>query len=382
MSDPELSQRTLTMTGLPPEGSQAPLAGIAVDRTVDDPEWDRFLASAGGQYHVQSSLWARVKSLNGWEALRIKLRGRGGIVGGAQILSRRVGLLGKVGYVAQGPIIGDEDDGLADAVVGAVLDSVARENLRLLIVQPPAYGAVTQRLEGRGFHPFDVEVAPSATAVIELSPDLDDILGRMSKGMRNGVRRSQRRGINTRTGSRADIPAFHHLLEAMSRRRGISIYPLDYFLGLWDVLAPAEAVAVFLSEWDGEPVSAQLCVLFGDTIVAKRIGWSGQHGKRHPNEALDWHTIQWAKARGLRYYDLEGIERDAASCLMHTGSLPTQYIDSPTSYKVRLGGQPRLHPPAVCHFANPSIAMLHRVLGTRLLALEGTQKAIARFRTR
>ncbi|NNF29444.1 MAG: peptidoglycan bridge formation glycyltransferase FemA/FemB family protein [Gemmatimonadetes bacterium] len=370
------------MIGAPHDDShREPFAGISLDRTAADPEWDQFLASAGGHYHVQSSLWARIKRLNGWEAFRIKIRDRKGIVGGAQILSRSVGLFGKVGYVAQGPVIGAGDKELANVILAAVVDSVVREDLRVLILQAPAYGAVTRSLKAHGFQAFDVEVSPSATAVVDLRPELDDILGRMSKGMRNGVRRSQRRGISTRTGTRADVPIFHRLLEATSQRRGISIYPVDYFLGLWDVLEPAGAAAIFLSEWNGEPVSAQLCILFGNTIVAKRIGWSGKHGKLHPNEALDWHTIRWAKERGLRYYDLEGIERGAARSLIDTGSLPPQYRDTPTSYKVRLGGEPRLHPPAACYFANSAMGILYKLLGTRILAWDGAQRAIARFRT-
>ena len=354
---------------------------VSVDRAAVDPEWDSFLVATPGDYHVQSSLWCRVKQLNGWEHVRIKVRGKHGILGGAQMLFRSSRMLGRLGYVTKGPVMADDDDGLADVILTAVREIAAREGIRALVLQPPRYGAASRRLQQHGFAPFAVETAPSATVVLDLTSEEHEILARMSKGMRNGVRRSQRRGISTRVGTREDLPTFHALLQATSRRQGMSIYGLDYFLGMWDVLAPADAMVLFLSELGDEPVSAQICLTFGDSVIAKQIGWSGDYRHLHPNEALDWHTIRWAKERGFKHYDLEGITRGAAEALLETGSLPDRYMNTPTSYKVRLGGEPRLLPSASCFFTNPALRLLYGRIGKRVLARPRIQKAIGRFRT-
>ncbi len=139
--------------------------------------------------------------------------------------------------------------------------------------------------------------------------------------------------------------------------------------------------AVFISELDGEAVSAQFCITFGDTIVAKQIGWSGEHRRLHPNEALDWFTIQWAKERGFRYYDLEGIERPAAQALAAGKPLPAEYAGTPTAYKLRLGGTVHLYPGAYCYVSNPMLRSLYNRLGFRLADWSIFQKAAGRFRT-
>lgn len=354
---------------------------VVMDRSADDPDWDSFLVATPGEYHQQSSLWCRVKRLNGWHHVRVKVRGPDGIVAGAQVLSRSSRLAGRVGYVPKGPVLAIDDEDLADLVLTAVREVAAREGIRALVLQAPCHGAASRRFERHGFGLIPVEAAPSATVVLDLTADEEEILRRMSKGMRNGVRRSQRRGISTRTGTRDDLVIFHDLLEATSRRQGMSIYDVDYFLGMWDVLAPAKAMALFLSELGNEPVAAQICLTFGDTVVAKQIGWSGEHRHLHPNEALDWHTIRWAKERGFKSYDLEGIERGAAEALLETGSLPDRYVNTPTSYKVRMGGEPRLLPPPACFFPNPGLRLLYAGIGERVLALGPIQKAVGRFRT-
>ena len=349
--------------------------------SVYDSDWDAFLADYPAGHHVQSSLWASVKALNGWTVKRITILLDGRIVGGAQMLIRQVKFLGAVGYVPKGPVLSNDDPLLAEQVLMRLCELAKSTGLRLLILQPPEFNAVTSRLTEQGFASCPVETAPSATLLVDLSVDSDAILRRMPKGMRNQVRRGQNRGIECREGGKADLPVFHRLLTTTSQRRGFSTFELEYFQGMWDILARHDGIKLFLSELGSEPVSAQLCIPFGDTIVAKQIGWSGEHRRLHPNEALDWFTIQWAKDNGYRYYDLEGIERPAAAALVAGKPLPAEYAGTPTAYKLRLGGDVHLYPGAFCHFANPLLRSLYNRVGYQVAGCSIFQKAIGRFRT-
>ncbi len=352
-----------------------------VSDSGSDSAWDSFLAGQSSGHHVQSSLWAQVKAMNGWRARRITVSRDGQIVGGAQLLIRQVRYFGSIGYVPKGPILANGDDETAARLLEQVRRLATSERLRVLFVQPPEYGSFVSQLAEFGFRPCPVETAPSATVLIDLSANLEAILARMPKGMRNGIRRSQKRGIIVREGTRDDLEAFHELLSMTSRRRGFTPFELDYFQGMWDILEPAGCLKVFLGELEGEPVSAQICIPFGDTLVAKQIGWSGKHGRLHPNEALDWFTIQWAKANGYRYYDLEGIERPAANAIVSGQPLPEQYAESPTAFKLRFGGEVKLYPAAYCLIANPVLRTLYNRVGQRVVDWPIFQKAIGRFRT-
>ena len=78
-------------------------------------EWDGFLARTVGGDLVQSSAWARIKQTSGMEVHRVIVRQDGAIVGGVQLLARRVPILGAVAYAPYGPVVapGASDDAVA-----------------------------------------------------------------------------------------------------------------------------------------------------------------------------------------------------------------------------------------------------------------------------
>ena len=143
---------------------------------------------------------------------------------------------------------------------------------------------------------------------------------------------------------------------------GFSTFDLEYFEGMWDILVPSGHMKLFISELEDEAVSAQFCIAYGDTVVAKQIGWSGHHGLLRPNEALDWATIRWAKANGYRYYDLEGIERTVAEALSRDEQLPESFRKSAPSYKFGFGGEVRLLPKTYCYALHPLMRLGYKVM--------------------
>ena len=79
-----------------------PVAEISDE--LEDKSWDDFLAQNRSGHHVQTSLWAQVKSELGWEALRIKILNSGEIIAGAQMMIRNLKPFGSIGYVPKGPV--------------------------------------------------------------------------------------------------------------------------------------------------------------------------------------------------------------------------------------------------------------------------------------
>ena len=90
---------------------------IDVNDAPSDPEWDRWLAAAPGGHHVQSSGWGQVKSTAGWPAKRIVVRRSGDVVGGCQLLTRHLPVLGQIGYVPRGPVLASRDSELVEAIL-------------------------------------------------------------------------------------------------------------------------------------------------------------------------------------------------------------------------------------------------------------------------
>ncbi len=353
----------------------------AISGLEPDPAWDEFLAQQSGNHHLQSSQWAAVKKMNGWNTKRITISNPQSVVGGAQLLIRKIRYFGKIAYIPKGPVYQKDDPQIADTLVQQFKKLAKTERINGLIVQPFEPGIITEILSNHGFRNCPIETSPTATVLLDIRCELDDILAKMSKGMRNKIRRGMTRGVTCRIGERKDLPVFHHLLRQTAQRRGFTTFDLEYFEHMWDTFLPTKSMQLFIADYQDEPVAAQFCIHCGNTIIAKQIGWSGKHSKRHPNEALDWFTIQWAKQQGYEFYDLEGINRSDAEAIVQSDRIDYASLEGPTQYKIRLGGEVAILPTAFCFFTNPLLRSLYSRIGTHLARTQFMQKTAGRFRT-
>jgi lipid II:glycine glycyltransferase (peptidoglycan interpeptide bridge formation enzyme) len=337
-----------------------------VSREAVDREWDAFLAATPGGHHVQTSMWARLKAALGWSAVRLIVKDGGEIIGGAQMLLREYGRRLRIGYVPKGPIFFPGNQHVAARFMRAFREQVRAENLRCVIVQPANETAPISALQACHYRPVRLATFLQATTVIDLSQPLDDILRRMRPKTRKSIRQSQQRGVRVRRGSEEDLDTFFGLFSATSNRQGFQDYSRSYFERLWKLFGAGGHVQLFVAEVEGKPVSAALRMAFGETVICKKRGWSGEFGNLRPNEALEWAAIQWAKDAGYRYYDFEGLPRRTAEAVLCGEPLPEENVQSPASYKLGYGGDVRILPETLAYFSNPLIRWGHRVVYPRI----------------
>jgi lipid II:glycine glycyltransferase (peptidoglycan interpeptide bridge formation enzyme) len=356
---------------------------VRVSSDSEDREWDAFLAASAQGHHVQTSLWAQVKTPLGWSAVRLVVKRGPDVVAGAQMLIRLLPLVGGIAYVPRGPVCETDDAGLVTLIIDHLHRIARLRRVQYLVVQPPcSHAPLVSQLEASGFRASAIEVAPRATILLDLSADLNALLAGMQRRCRHYVRSAERKGLAFRCGTEADLPTFYRLHVATSKRQNFSPFSIDYFWQLWRVLAHRGQLKLFLVEHGGEALSAQVVVAFGNTVLAKSIGWSGRGRDLHPNESLLWGVIQWAKSQGFRYYDFEGIEPQTATAILRGEAIPESMQHSPTGFKLRFGGRVTLFPPAYDYLYNPLVHFACRALGPMLARGPMLAKAAARLRTR
>lgn len=327
---------------------------VQVCHEAENTEWDAFLSRTPGGHHVQTSLWAQVQSLLGWYAVRIVVRQGGQIVAGAQALIRALSHIGTIGHVTKGPIFALDDPALTKLVMDELFKLIKTHRLQYFILQPPYNGeAFARQLPDRGFRPSPIEFVHTATVLLDLIRDPDEILAQMNSKTRYNIRLGERKGITVREGTANDLSTFYRLLVATGKRQDFSTCSEEYFSFMWDIFAPHGYIKLFLAEYQGEVVSAFLDIPFGDTVLYKRGAWSGVHGNRHPNEVLHWTGIRWAKSQGYRYYDLEGIHPEAARAVLQGEPLPDSTTKTVTTFKLGFGGQVVLLPEIYDYVYNP-----------------------------
>jgi lipid II:glycine glycyltransferase (peptidoglycan interpeptide bridge formation enzyme) len=343
-------------------------------------EWDEFVARAPGGDLVQTTAWAESKRALGFEVLAAPVRAGTALVGGAQIVVKRLGPLGALAYVARGPLLACGCGHHAREVVDAVEDAARRARVRLIVVQPPpGCDAIEAELVARGYTLDAPAVSPSATMRIDLRPSLEQILARMAPSKRHEIRRGQRAGVTIKSGARTDIELFHDLHQATARRQGFPALSKSYLVQQWDAL-PRGAIRLILAYHGGRAVAGAWMTAFGDTVSGRLTGWVGQKGPVHPAMACHWGAIQWAKENGYRYYDLGGFDRRYAELLVAGQPLPEEFHQAPSAFKHYMGAEPLLLPMARQRAFDPLTSFIAHAVYPHVNRSQSLRRLIDRLR--
>ncbi|MRR37722.1 peptidoglycan bridge formation glycyltransferase FemA/FemB family protein, partial [bacterium] len=319
------------------------------------PEWDDFLLRTPGGHHIQSALWAEVKSSSGWKPLRVVVRENGRIVAGIQVLLRSVGLW-TIGYAGGGPVFGTEDAAVRKALLEGITRGARQRRTLYLVLQPAREDAeFTSQITARGFRPSSAELISKATILLDLSRREEELLAGLRKRHRSRIRHSQREGVRVIECGEADLGSAYSLMKARAERRGYSADSLETFRSMWRALHPRDLLRVTLGEAGGEISSALVMLCWGDTVFWKRGGWNGKHGHLGLNEFQHWESILWARQKGYRYVDMEGIDFECAREILFGEKASYDISKSPNFFKLGFGGELTLNPAAREFVFNPAV---------------------------
>lgn len=347
---------------------------VEVQHHLDAPGWDTFVEKHEFGRHVQATSWARFQLTRGWAPVRVVVREGAVIVAAAQMLVRRMPLVGAVAYLDHGPLVVEHQPELLDVMVDAIRCCVHDEAIHVLVVQP-ATEATGDALVCAGFAPTDLGISSLATIQVDLAASEDELLQRMNRTTRQNVRRGMRSGLVIREGGEDDLAIFHTLLEATAERQHFTPNCLQYFIDLSHEIGRSGECQMFLAEDGSQPIAGLVLVTFGNRAVCKRAAWSGTAGELRPNEALHWSAMRWAKGRGIRFYDFDGVDADVARAVCAGGHVPRSAVDSVSRFKLGFGGDVVFRPPALWYIPGTFggaaehmfEALVHTASGRRLL---------------
>lgn len=320
----------------------------------DTAPWDRLVDATPGTDVTQHSVWAHLRAQVGYDRVLLQASSGGQLLGGAQLLIRRIPVLGSVGYVPYGPVVADGlDEDLRDLTQWAVAQALHRygtQRLRALFVQPPEGGeAVTGHLIQLGFRPSDAAIAPGGSVRIDLHDDLVDIRARFGKRLRSWTNRWAEHGVTVRRGASGDVDVLLRLMDLAAGQRGYRPLPHSYVSTLYRELDRRGKVVMFIGEVDGTPVSAELMTGCAGMLRGRLGGFdrSGPGARLSVPAAVHWAMIQWAKEQGYRWFDFGGLEPQTLAALLDGAGTDPPSIASIDQPKLTFGGVPYRYPPAV-----------------------------------
>ena len=353
-------------------GSDGDVRSPAVVVTVSpapDPgvlrEWDRFVDSVPGSDVAQLSAWARIRREAGFRPLYLLAHLDGRLVGGALVLERRLPVVGRIGYVSNGPLVsGAVPRELVMDRLLMEMDVVARTRLRALFVQPPVDAQdISSGLRERGFRHSAAGIAPAASIRIDLRRDVEDLRGRLTKANRRRTRNWAQRGVRVRMGSPDDAVLVADLLARTAGHQQFEPLSPDYVQRLHRELDVGGHAAVFVAEIDGAPAAALLCTRCNGTVKQRISGMDRSERARKDGVAAAtvWHAMLWAKSNGYDTYDFGGLRADAARLLLAGCNERTANLTGSEQFKTSFGGEVFLYPEQVELISSPLLRLAYDI---------------------
>ena len=286
---------------------------------VEPLEWDQFVAAHPRAHVLQSSAWARLKSQFGWSDQRVGLIWRNKLIGGAQVLYRRLpGGLGTLAYVPKGPLV----DWTAKEQVTAFLEGLDRvvraRGAVALTIEPdlPDEPQWSDSLRALGFAPsMFASIQPRSTLIVDISGTEEAILGAMKSKTRYNVRLAARKGVIVREAEEADLPAFHTLMAATAARDSFGVHAPAYYETAYRLFVPQGRARLLLAEVADRAVAALMVFALPPRSWYFYGASGGDHREKMPTYLLQWEAIRWAKSVGCTTYDLWGIPDENAEAL-------------------------------------------------------------------
>jgi FemAB-related protein (PEP-CTERM system-associated) len=96
---------------------------------------------------------------------------------------------------------------------------------------------------------------------------------------------------------------FYRLFVQTRRAMGIPPFPKSLFLAIWRHLIAQGKANLFLVWKDTEPVNGLISLLSKDAFIPAYAAPQNAWRKYYINEAMFWHSIEWAASQGFGFYD-------------------------------------------------------------------------------
>lgn len=146
-----------------------------------------------------------------------------------------------------------------------------------------------------------------STVTLDLSPDLDTVLASLNQKGRHAINRARRDGVTVKQVESTDenCQLMYDLLAATAEG-SFRIRHYDYYKSFWQRYTQAGFGQLFFAYVDNQIVAGAYAITFGTKSTYKDGASIRERTVYGASHLLQWHVIEWAKARGATVHDFCG----------------------------------------------------------------------------
>ncbi len=292
---------------------------------TDQHVWDKTVSSCVYAQFTQSWMWGEFQRSQGRDVRRFFLEDIQGKPFVAMQLIRFVRHGFGYWFAPRGPVFFDRSvDGLVSSDAPLIrelfetcLQGLSKEHLPGLNVFHRFEPCVSLE-QGIDMMPLSMRrqhsMNPASARLIDLAPSLEALQREMHEKTRYNIRVAERKGVMVRIGEgEQDEATFLELTKETAKRDGFVSHSDAYLLATYRYLQAQGQAQLRFAEVDGKVLAASMEILFGDTVTYLHGASSSTNRDCMAPYALHWSAIQAARANGLRWYDLGGMNPNARS---------------------------------------------------------------------
>ena len=285
---------------------------------LDAAQWSMLAPRFRDHNYRQSWAFAHVCAERvGAASEHVRIDRNGELIAVCDVRVRSLAVVGGgIAYVNGGPLVrlgaAPEPGALRDALAALRSEYVERRRMILRVAPVISPDCPSDDIAGvfgeAGFAP--AEQPSYRTLFLDVRPPLETIRSGLAQKWRNGLNGAEKQGLEVESGESLEMmQAFVGLFGEFQDRKkfDVDLGPEFYARAQHDAL-PGERFLVTLARKDGEVVAGHVASCLGDTSVYL-LGASLPSGlQTKAGYLLQWRAIEEARARGLVWYDLGGID--------------------------------------------------------------------------
>lgn len=316
---------------------------MQTNEITNQSAWEGFVASQHEAQFLQSWAWGEFQESIGRSVVRLGIERNGKLVAAGQAIRMRHPLGRTSLYIPRGPIVDPHLPLNEYRSVLAELISSFREKAKQLgadflrVESPLQRTSPSSGMFGiiQGWKQFTSH-QPSASLLLNLAPDEGQLLASFHQKTRYNLNLAKRKGVTIRrVTDEKSISTFLALSHETAARDHITIHPDDYFSTMLGILGKEEMAQLFLAEYEGTVLAANIVIRYGDTVTYLHGASSNDSRNVMAPYLLQWEQMRWAKASGAHWYDFWGIAPSDADATHAWAGI--------TRFKKGFGGEERMY---------------------------------------
>jgi hypothetical protein len=157
------------------------------------------------------------------------------------------------------------------------------------------------------------------TFVLDLSPLIDELRSGLDKKWRNQLTRSEKNNLRVIAGQGSEeYRIFRQIYIQMRKRKAFeTTVSSDEFGRIQEALVESQRMRILICEDKGVPVAGIVASAMGDSAVYVLGATSDEGLSSKGAYLLQWTLISWLREKGVRWYDLGGIDPEGNPGVYH-----------------------------------------------------------------